>query len=105
MADELSISHLAYRKIENNQSKLTVERLLQIANIFDIPIMDLLDENQSRIYNQSNSGTGTLIGHQEFENYYQENKEFVQNHVKDLKDEIIYLRTEIDFLRGLLEKQ
>lgn len=118
MAEELQISHSAYRKIETDQSKLTVERLMQIAVILDKSATKLLNETQARIYNQNNNGNctiighqeydstnGTVIGHQEFENYYQENKELAQNYVADLKEEILHLKTEIDFLRELIQNK
>ena len=114
MADELQISHSAYRKIENNQSKLTVERLIQIAVILDTPTPELLDDPPAKVYNQNNSGSGTFIGHQEknetviahqeFENYYHDNKELAQNHVADLHEEIAYLKSDIEFLRRLVKK-
>lgn len=117
MADELNISHSAYRKIENNQSKLTVERLMQIAVILETSANELLNETQTRVYNQNNNGNctlighqeyesenGTVIGHQEFENYYQDNKELAQNHVADLREEIAYLKSNIEFLRMLLKQ-
>lgn len=104
MADELSITHSAYRKIENNQSKLTVERLMQIAIILDTSASELLNEAQSRVYHQNNTENVTVIGHQEFENYYQDNKELAQNHVADLREEIAYLKSDIEFLRGLVKK-
>lgn len=97
MADELQISHSAYRKIETNQSKLSVERLMQIAVILDKSATELLNGPQARVYNQNNNGNCTIIGHQESENYYQENRKIVRDHVADLKEEILHLKTEIVF--------
>lgn len=105
MADELHISHTAYRKIEANQCKLSVERLMEIAAIFEVPVSELIDDNAKHIYNQTNKDNGTFIGHQEFENYYQENKELIQNFVASLKDEIEHMKSEIEFLKSLLAKQ
>ena len=92
MADELEISHTAYRKIENNQSKLTVERLVGIAAILEVPINELLDEKTSRVYNQTNKDGGTFIVYQEIENLYQENKELTQNYIESLKAENEFLK-------------
>jgi transcriptional regulator with XRE-family HTH domain len=106
MADELHISPSAYRKIEDNQSKLSVERFVQIAAILEVPTSELLDEQYPRAYHQTNKdNNGTVIGHQEFENYYQENKEITQNLVSGMKDEISHLKGEIEFLRGIVKKQ
>lgn len=98
MANDLGISHSAYRKTENGQSKLTVERLLQIAEILDVSVSELLDEVHARIYNQSNLGTDILIGHQEFNNFHgtkeQEIHDFstLYQEVKILKAEIVSLK-------------
>ena len=78
MATELDISDSAYRKIENNQTKLSLDRFLQIAKILDVSMNELIGEKSHREYNQHNNEQGTFIGHQEFENYYQENKEITQ---------------------------
>ena len=43
MADELSITPAAYRKIETGETKLTVERLFRISEILEITIGELLD--------------------------------------------------------------
>jgi transcriptional regulator with XRE-family HTH domain len=104
MADELHISPSAYRKIEDNQSKLSVERMIQIATILEIPPSELLDDQNPRIYQQTNRDNGTFIGHQEFENFYQENKEITQSLVASLRDEIAHLKSEIEFLRSIVKK-
>ncbi|MCL1867859.1 MAG: helix-turn-helix transcriptional regulator [Paludibacter sp.] len=104
MADELQISHTAYRKIETNQCKLSVERLVQIAAILKTSASELLDEKASHVYHQTNNDNATFIGHQEFENYYQENKELTQNFMESLQNEIAHLKTEIEFLRSIVKK-
>ena len=93
MADELEISHTSYRNIENNQCKLTVERLIGIAEILEVPTSELLDEKASYVYNQKNQDNA--IGHLDCGNYYQENKELMQDYVASLK-------AEIEFLKNLL---
>ena len=103
MATELNISDSAYRKIENNQSKLTLERFLQIADILNVPISELIDEKSHREYHQTNNSTGTFIGHQEFENYFQENKEINQKLINSLESNIKHLNEEVLFLREQLK--
>ena len=98
MADELEISSTAYRKVENNQSKLTVERLVGIAAILEVSTSELLDEKASRIYNQTNKDGGTFIVYQEFKDLYQENKELTQSYVENLK-------AENEFLKNLLSNK
>ncbi len=83
MANELNTSPAAYRKIELNQTKLTVERLYQIANIIDTKIEDLLDIKADKFYKQDIKENG--IGCQDIEHFYSENKE------KSDKIESLYL--------------
>jgi transcriptional regulator with XRE-family HTH domain len=83
MAHELDTSASAYRKIELNQTKLTVERLFQIAKILDEKVVDILDINPNNQLNQTNNDTATGY-QQQIENYFQENKE------KSEKIEMLY---------------
>ncbi|WP_428223956.1 helix-turn-helix domain-containing protein [Flavobacterium sp.] len=72
MALEMNTSTAAYRKIEMNQTKLTVERLFQISEILEIPLANLLDINNKNILHQINRETST--GYlQQIENFHQEN--------------------------------
>lgn len=73
MAHGLNTSPAAYRKIELNQTKLTVERLYQIAQILEAKVEDILDIKADKIYHQTNNDNA--IGHQEVEYLYSENKE------------------------------
>jgi transcriptional regulator with XRE-family HTH domain len=73
MAHELNTSSAAYRKIELNQTKLTVERLFQIAQILETKVEDLLDIKADKFYKQDIKDNG--IGHQEIQNLYTDNKE------------------------------
>jgi transcriptional regulator with XRE-family HTH domain len=74
MAHELNTSSAAYRKIELNQTKLTVERLFQIAKILDEKVVDILGINPNNQLNQTNNENATGY-QQQIENYFQENKE------------------------------
>lgn len=74
MADELHISQAAYSKIEKNETKLTVDRLYQIAEILEAPVYELLDTTPNNIYNQQNFYDAS-VGYQDIQNLYQENKD------------------------------
>ncbi|QQV04080.1 helix-turn-helix domain-containing protein [Chryseobacterium sp. FDAARGOS 1104] len=74
MAEELHISQAAYSKIEKNETKLTVDRLYQIAEILEAPVYELLDVNPNNIYNQQNFYDAS-VGYQDIQNLYQENKD------------------------------
>ena len=102
MAGELDIADSTYRKIENNEVRLSLERFLQIAKILNVPIYDLLGEKSHREYHQHNNEQGTFIGHQEFENFYQENKDVTNKLIISLEATVKHQQEEILFLRSQL---
>ena len=108
MADELKMSTSAYRKIESTETKLTVERLFQIAEVLQTPVGKLLGSKQQNVFYQNNNhDIGTLVANQDFENYYhQANRESdaTQKLLQTLEQEIGYLREEIVFLREIAKK-
>jgi transcriptional regulator with XRE-family HTH domain len=98
MAMELGISQAAYSNLENNESKLTVERLIKISEILEKPTYYFFEATPHNIYNQHN--TDNAIGH--IDNLYQDNKEnqarLVQSYeaaIQNLKEEVAFLRTMI----------
>ena len=91
MAHELDTSAAAYRKIEMNQTKLTVERLFQIANILEAKVEELLDIKADKIYYQTNNENATG-NHQYVENLYADNKEITEKLIATQQNEIQFLR-------------
>ena len=103
MATDLKMSASAYRKIENGETNLTVERLFQIAEILQTPVNKFLGEKVSPVYYQNNNETA--IGNQNFDNYYhQENRETTQKLISTMEREIEHLREEVLFLRETSKK-
>lgn len=93
MAVELGISPSAYNKIERMESKLTLERFLQIKKILEKDYSDFFDIKTDRVFNQnfSEHSFGNI------EHYYQDNKEVYEKLIT-AKDEQIAL------LKSLLQK-
>ena len=104
MAHELHISQAAYCKLENNETKLSVERLFQISEILKASVGELLSINPNTIYNQTNndSSTGYI---QQVENLYQDNKELNKQYTDSLIAEIDYLKLQNKELLALLKKK
>ena len=94
MAFDLGISQVAYSKLEKNETKLNVDRLYKIAEILDIKVSDLLNEEKSTIYNQDLKDNA--IGHQQIENLHQENKEVYQELLKAKDEQIALLKEMLD---------
>ena len=104
MAEELSLSVPAYRKLEIGETKLSVERLFQISMILEVPVEELLELNGERMV-QNNYHNDTVY-QQKIEHFYQENKEITEQLIK-AKDELIRvkdtfiaeLQREIEYLK------
>ena len=95
MADVLGMSDSNYRKIEKNQTRLSLKDFLKIADEFKVSVNDLLDIQPQREYHQQNMDKGTFIGHQEFDNYYQENKEITYKYINSLEERVKFLQEEV----------
>lgn len=102
LAHELSISASAYRKIENGETKLTVERLFQIAEILDSPLTDLLEIGND-VFQQTNNENATGY-QQKIENFYQENKEIYEKLLKSKDDQIAFLKDMLDLQKTTSEQ-
>ena len=96
MAMELGISQGAYTNIENSESKLTVERLLKISQILEKPVYYFFETNPNNIYNQQNSDNaiGYIVEnlHQDNKEAYTKLSEAYEANLKDLKEEVAFLR-------------
>jgi transcriptional regulator with XRE-family HTH domain len=89
MAEKLGIEQNTYSRIENGKAKLKHEHAVLIANIFDVPITELIDDDLLKINIQDNkveSGT----------------KQFIQNIVNTIN---IEQKEMIEYLKSLLNKK
>jgi transcriptional regulator with XRE-family HTH domain len=94
MASELDMSPSAYNKLERSETTLSLERLLKIREILDLPYSDLFDIKTGDTFNQDLKDNA--IGY--VKHLYQENKEITEKLIQ--KQE-----TEIAFLKELLNKK
>lgn len=94
IADELGISVSAYNKIEKQETKLTVERLLQIQIALDTTLNDFFDFKTENIYNQNLQAHST--GFQGIQHLHQENKELFEKYIGSLNDQINFLRKQLE---------
>jgi len=90
MADELSITPAAYRKIETGETKLTVERLFKIAEIFEVSLLELL-EIDKELFHQVNTENATGY-QQKIEHFYQENKDVYEKMLQSKEEQIALLK-------------
>ena len=94
IADDLSITPAAYRKIETGETKLTVERLFRISDILKMPLPDLL-EISNGVFNQNNHESTTGY-QQKVENFYNENKEVYEKLLQSKDEQIALLKKRIE---------
>ena len=97
VAEKLFISPRAYSDIENDKTKLDLERLESLANIYEMDQLDLLTFDDKQIFNQcslsgNNYSTVTNIPESAF-----------QNERLSYKQQIKHLE-EVEFLRKVINK-
>lgn len=91
---QLNITQQAYSNLEKNAEKITIKRLKEIAEIFDVKIITLLDEESAFIqqnFNQKGGYAATLIN--------------MSNNIDAYEKLVLKLEDEIKFLREIVQKQ
>jgi len=98
LAEQLDISQKTYSQIENNQSKLDVNRLQKIADILEIGLIELLSFDDKNIFNNN--------FHDKVENSqnYVVNQTSFEEELKAHLKYIAHLEKENDYLRTPLDK-
>ena len=94
MAANLGISQATYTKLEQKETKLTVERLYKIAEIFEMKVEDLLNIEPKSFHQEIyNNKSVTAISQQQIENLYQENKEVYEKLLQSKDEQIALLKS------------
>ena len=92
MANILDISQASYARLENEDTKVTVDRLYKIAEVLETSIIDFFDADRMVIQNQTNNDGS--FGNGYIQNLTIENKEIYEKLLKS-KDEQIAILTKI----------
>jgi len=101
MASQLNISQASYARMESQETRLTVNRLQQIADILETDIAAFLDSSKLTIQNQTNNEGAYGNGY--VQNLHVENKEAFKKLIQTQENEIIHLKSEIEFLRAMVK--
>lgn len=98
MAEVMKISQAAYSDIENNKTKVNLDRIQQLAKIFEIDVSDLISFDENQVFNNTfNENSKGFFNVQKVMNESFDNERKVYNEqIKDLKEEINYLRNKLD---------
>lgn len=101
LADRLDISQASYARLENEETKITVDRLLKIAEILETEILDFFNVMKSGIQTQNNydSSYGYI------QNLTIENKDMVQKIIDLYEIRLKEKDEQIAFLKSLLDKK
>lgn len=102
MALELEISQASYARLESQESRLDVQRLIRIAKILQVHFAQLIGEEPQNIFHQNNEKSNQVNGF--VQNLYQESQEIIQKLIDSKDETITKLEAEIIFLRKIVEK-
>jgi transcriptional regulator with XRE-family HTH domain len=84
IAFELGISQPSYARLEKEDTRISITRLIQIAGILKTTVAELINEKISKVINQQNSENPQA----NVDNIIQADRD----HIQTLKDEIVFLR-------------
>jgi transcriptional regulator with XRE-family HTH domain len=112
IAEKLGITQTSYSRIENNRTRITAERLGQLAVILNVPTTELLSDNEPVIQcNDSSFHHLTFTQKDEWsemlENMRQHYEQFISSkdeRISFLENEVNNLRDERDRMIRLIEK-
>lgn len=100
LADRLDISQASYARLENEETKITVDRLLKIAEILETEIIDFFNATKSGIQTQNNYDGSYGNGY--IQNLTIENKDMMQKVIDLYEIRLKEKDEQIAFLKSLL---
>lgn len=97
VAEKLGLTQRAYSSIENGKTQLTVDRLINIAKVLDVSVIEILDLQSSTVFNNNfnNNAThnqGNLIFKKDD---FEEQRKLYERIIAIKDSEIEFLRTQI----------
>lgn len=90
MAEVLEITQSNYARLEKDDNRISIPRLIIIAKTLETTVTDLVGEKANNIVNQNNN--------KEAITYLHSNIKSDKEHINTLKEEINYLKTLINSL-------
>jgi len=102
VSDLLRISQAAYSDIENNKTKINLERIQELAGVFNIDVDDLLNFDDSQIFNNTfnENAKGFFKINKVIKESFEKEREAYLRQINTLNDEIAYLRKKLDERKG-----
>ncbi len=88
MASELGITQPSYARLEKDDERISITRLIHIATLLKTTVAELIDEKTQKVINQQNSENSMAYNVDTINTIINADKE----HIQTLKDEIYFLR-------------
>jgi transcriptional regulator with XRE-family HTH domain len=96
VAEKLGITQNTYSRIENNQTKITTERLHQVAQVLDVPVSELISTEDPVIFlNGSSLGTQRSFKEEYCKELLENTRHLYEQILCALKEKINFLETEL----------
>ncbi|MDD4489581.1 MAG: helix-turn-helix transcriptional regulator [Paludibacter sp.] len=105
MATGLNISVSAYRKIEKNETNLTVERLIQIAKLLKTSAHQLIDINGFAHFQQGITENEISFAHHNSSNQHPLNYKDIHTRILHLEDQFLFLTHEFKLIQQTISGQ
>lgn len=96
MAESLGITQPSYARLEKDDNRINVVRLLQIAQYLETNVSELLGQKAQKVTNQSNNTTANAYNVDKISKIINVDNEYIAS----LKDEIIFLRELLQRFQG-----
>lgn len=92
IATEIGITQPSYARLEKEDDRISITRLIHIAHILKTTVASLIDEQAQKIINQQHSENPTAYNVDSIGTVYHADKEHIQS-----------LKEEIDFLKSIIK--
>lgn len=92
MAKELNMTTTGYGKIERDESEVTVQKLEKIATILGIKVEDIINFNESLVFNVMHNQTGIMNGYVVHNESFENERKLFEQIIAQLKEENAYLK-------------
>ena len=98
MSERLKISQTSYSDIENDKTKINLDRIHEIAAIFEMDINDLLSFDANQVFNNTfnENSKGFFNVKRFFNESFENERSTYKQQIETLKEEIVYLRKKLD---------
>lgn len=98
VSERLNIAQPEYSKIENNKAKISLETIQNLAKIFDIDLIDLLNFDENQVFNNTfnENSNGFFNVKKVIAETFDKEREAYREQIITLKEEVLYLRKKLD---------